>query len=133
MTLHSAYKEELLFIAPSLQTVASEMRRLFGEDYDPSAMIFFDDILDPYLATTIQSGSPLECKELFDFFERLAASSDEQAVLCVAYAVPRALQDHPQALEMAEPLMGPKTREFIVDYLLRWTTWTRKTLPWLTE
>ena len=127
---HEELKNRLLAIAPELEASVAEWCESF-EDYNPSAMIFFDDHLDPYLANVLESGAQDDhCRELFDFFEELANSTDEEVVSCVAYALPRALQAHSDAVRRADEFLGPKSRELTLEYLLTYTTWTKRKLRW---
>ena len=92
-------------------------------------MIFFDDHLDPYLANALEAGDrDAHCRELFEFFEELANRAEDQAVACVRYSLPRALQGHDEALRRAREFLGSRSRELVLDYLLTWTTWTKRKL-----
>jgi hypothetical protein len=90
----------------------------FGNDYDlktesPGAYPIFEDVVLEFLLKNLDSCQNVNLlKRLFDFFEKMAASSDGNVTDLLRIAILESLVYRPEYYQRAKQYLGKKTAEF---------------------
>ncbi len=106
---------ELLAAIPELR---EPVEGTFGCDYDltketPGGYPVFEDVVQEFLLKNLNScQNETLLRRLFDFFERMAISSDGNVSDLLRIAILESLVYHPEHYQRSRQYMGRKTTEF---------------------
>lgn len=114
MTLATVVSE-LLREIPELKPACDAEFSYYGSD-TPSAYLVFSTILRPAAMAAIERGDEAAARRYFDFFERVAASPDEDVNSLSHIELIEYLAGSRERMTSAWPYMGEHTREQARDY-----------------
>lgn len=98
----------LLDLFPKIKPDYKELKDYWERDPDIAPVI--DDVLNPYMIRIIQEGDDTEIEALFDFFERMASSSDYRVRKLLSIGICESLAASPEVYRYASFYIKPETQ-----------------------